>query len=214
MSIIRNSSSQSVWVVETDSHHAFAHILLSGRQSPGGVDADGVKGIDSSINGYSSWWKTPDLTGISTVYDDGRGSLTIACNACFQVPENQFGQVDFLHDPDWGEIVTRPCYFTRTLVDTMGLPDNGSEMNSLRMLRDHLSKSAYGNLLINEYEEASALFLDELYTYPEKDSIIKEVSIPITMEVVDSASKMDYQKAIDAWRKLRSKMESNLKMVD
>ena len=99
---VRNRSSKAVWVVETDSGPAIAHILNPGKISPSGVDTDGVKGVNSSINGYNSWWKLPDLTGLTTIYDNGRGGLTIACNACFKVPEDKFGNIQYRDDPNWG----------------------------------------------------------------------------------------------------------------
>jgi hypothetical protein len=55
---VKNHSSVVLWVVETDTGKAIAHILGPHRKSPENTDADGFKRADGKpIYNHSSWWK-------------------------------------------------------------------------------------------------------------------------------------------------------------
>jgi hypothetical protein len=100
---VRNHSrTKALWVVETDTGSAIAHKLSPGRQSPDGVDADGVKAIDGTlISGHGSWWKVRDIN-TADINDDG-AALSINCLTCSKVGENEFGVVTFDSTEGWGE---------------------------------------------------------------------------------------------------------------
>ncbi|MBW4489959.1 MAG: hypothetical protein KME12_19425 [Trichocoleus desertorum ATA4-8-CV12] len=211
MGIVYNRSSRDVFVVGTDTGSAIAHVLGPGRRSPDNVDIDGVRGRYNQISGWDSWWKIPD-PNLPDILDDG-GNLKIVCSACFRVGDNQFGNITYNYDSGWGLSIAN-CLFTDILVDTMGLADDGSEMNALRSLREYLLTSNYGNSIVREYENASALYINSLSQDSEKSTIVAEIASPIAMEIVEQANKKDYQKAIDAWRKLRSSLEVKLQMLE
>jgi hypothetical protein len=122
MAAIWNYSSYNLWVVETDTGPAIAHLLPSMYRSPFGVDADGVKGYSTSINGYSGWWKTK--AGATADLRDNGGEIALACGGvgvCYQVPDNEFGGGNISYDStnSWGIHVSQapaPCLFTASLV--------------------------------------------------------------------------------------------------
>lgn len=101
--VVRNESTRVVWVVDTDRGYASAHRLAPGRQSPRGLDADGVRTEDRSlIDGHASWWKARDVS--VAVVRDSQAGLTIACIACSAVNDDEFGPVRFDRSgTDWGE---------------------------------------------------------------------------------------------------------------
>jgi hypothetical protein len=101
---VKNHSSRTLWVVETDSGSAIAHKLAGGRQSVGSVDADGFRAIDGTpVDGHTSWVKLVDLS-TADVADQGR-ELTRGCVLCRNVGDNEFGNVTFDNSTGWGE----PC---------------------------------------------------------------------------------------------------------
>lgn len=99
--LVRNYSRKSLWVIETDSGPARAHLLHPGQQSPAGVDADGVKAVDGTpISGHRSWWKLPSVS-TADINQSGTG-LTINCWLGSKVADNEFGAVTFDRSPGWG----------------------------------------------------------------------------------------------------------------
>ena len=105
---VRNHSSKTLWVVETDSGPAKAHKLAPNMKSPSSVDADGVKAVDGTpINGHSSWWKIRDIS-TADIYDNNQnGLLIIRASFKSRVKENKFGEVDYIADSGWGEKLNR-----------------------------------------------------------------------------------------------------------
>jgi hypothetical protein len=102
---VKNHSSRTLWVVETDTGPARAHRLSPGRQSPAAVDADGFREVNRTpIDGHTSWVKINDFS-TADVADAGR-DLTRGCILCSSVGDNQFGNVAFLDGDDWGEPIT------------------------------------------------------------------------------------------------------------
>jgi len=103
-----NESTRELWVVENDraSEQPVAHKLAPNRQSPGDIDADGFRAVDSSVSvdGHRSWVKINDLS-TATVRDRG-ANLTSNCIACRNVGEGEFGTVTFRHTSGWGEPIT------------------------------------------------------------------------------------------------------------
>jgi Leucine-rich repeat (LRR) protein len=101
--IVRNESSKSVWVVETNTGSAIAHILAPGKTSPPHIDADGVKAYDLGVtlSGHTSWWKifSPDTAIIGNLPN---GQLKIFSFAGFKVDEDEFGQVRYDYSSGWG----------------------------------------------------------------------------------------------------------------
>lgn len=98
---VNNRSSHELWVVETDTGPAIAHVLAPGRASPPGIDADGFKaraGIPT--DGHRSWVK---VTSISTAdVTDRDAELTRGCIACYDVGDDEFGPVKYDTTPGWG----------------------------------------------------------------------------------------------------------------
>ncbi len=68
---VKNFSSKSIWVLETDSGSAIAHLLKPMFKSPPSVDADAYKREDGKpIEGHKSWWKIYDSN--AEIFDQGR----------------------------------------------------------------------------------------------------------------------------------------------
>jgi hypothetical protein len=105
---IRNYSSKTLWVVETDSGPAKAHKLSPNMKSPSTVDADGVKTVDGSpIDGHTSWWKIRDIS-TADIYDNNQNSkLTIKASFKSRVKENEFGSVEYKQESGWGEKISK-----------------------------------------------------------------------------------------------------------
>jgi len=98
---VKNHSSHTLWVIETDSGSAIAHQLESGKMSPPEVDADGFKAVDGTpIDGHSSWVKIIDWS-TADVSDKGL-ELERGCYLCGDVGENEFGAVTYDPNPGWG----------------------------------------------------------------------------------------------------------------
>jgi len=103
---VRNHSSKTLWVVETDTGPAVAHKLAPGRQSPGSVDADGFRAVDGTpVDAHTSWVKLIDLS-TADVADSG-DQLTRGCVLCGNVGDNQFGTVTYNDADEWGEPIRR-----------------------------------------------------------------------------------------------------------
>lgn len=99
---VKNHSSKTLWVVETDSGRAIAHKLGPNRQSSRSVDADGFKAVDGTlIDGHGSWVKLVDLS-TADVADQG-SALTRGCILCTNVNDNEFGDVTYDGSSGWGE---------------------------------------------------------------------------------------------------------------
>lgn len=101
---IYNYSSKTLWVVETDTGLAKAHKLAPNMKSPSSVDADGVKSADGTpINEHVAWWKVNDLAN-ADIYDDKQNNqLIIKSSFKRKVEENEFGQVEYIQNANWGE---------------------------------------------------------------------------------------------------------------
>jgi hypothetical protein len=100
--VVKNRSSITLWVVNTDCREAFAYKLAPGYQSPDYCDADGFKSTDgTTVDGHTSWVK---VTSISTadVRDKDGGGLTRGCIACYDVGESEFGRITFSNET-WGD---------------------------------------------------------------------------------------------------------------
>jgi len=70
---VKNFSSKSLWVLETDKGRPIAHILLPMTKSPQTVDVDAFRRKDGgAIEGCSSWWKFYDFSN-AEVYDSSKG---------------------------------------------------------------------------------------------------------------------------------------------
>ncbi len=100
--VVRNDSTHMLWVVDTDTGVAVAHLLAPGRKSPLTLDADGVRSAEKlPIDEHSSWWKARDVS-VAVIHDQD-GSLTLSCIACSAVHEDEFGPVRYDRTPGWGE---------------------------------------------------------------------------------------------------------------
>lgn len=217
MAAIWNNSSQSVWVVDTDTGSAIAHILAPGYRSPIGIDADGVKGYSVSISGHSGWWKTK--AGATASLSNDGGAISIGCGGagyCYIVGDNEFGNISYDSSGGWGSLIgtgPQPCFFTRALVDRMNFADDGDEMESLRELRRYLSSTHYGQVIIEEYEKVSAVLLDSLDSRPDSDAVLDEITEPLITPIIQAAKEKRFQQAIDSWRSLRSNLEQKLSLL-
>lgn len=102
---VKNHSSKTLWVVETDTGHAIAHKLAPGWQSRIAVDADGFRAVDGTpVDGHTSWVK---INNFSTADVSDQGSqLTRGCVICWNVQDNEFGDVTFDQSSSWGEPIT------------------------------------------------------------------------------------------------------------
>lgn len=101
--VIENESKHQLWVVETDSGRAVAHLLAPGRRSPHTVDADGVRCENGApIDAHGSWWKARDISVARVGEDDG--VLSLSCLFCTRVQDDEFGtSVRFDRSAGWGE---------------------------------------------------------------------------------------------------------------
>ena len=91
---VKNYSSKTLWVVETDTNHphgpAIAHLLGARKRTPRGLDADGFKRADGkSIRGHKAWWKVYGHIA-ARVYD--YGEKVAVSGFIVKVPETQFDQ--------------------------------------------------------------------------------------------------------------------------
>jgi hypothetical protein len=105
---ILNLSSKTLWVVETDTGTAIAHLLAPNWRSPPDLDADGVRARDLgvTISNHDSWWKFR-LIEVEVV-DDGLNLRIRRCvaPACYDVGPGEFGDVTYNSDPGWGEEIS------------------------------------------------------------------------------------------------------------
>jgi Leucine-rich repeat (LRR) protein len=102
--VIRNESSRNVWVVETTTGSAIAHILAPRKSSPTTIDADGVKAYDLGVtlSGHTSWWKIYD-PDTAIIGDLPNGQQKIFSFAGFKVEEDEFGRrVTYDYTEGWG----------------------------------------------------------------------------------------------------------------
>ena len=98
---VKNHSTHTLWVVETDTGTAVAHLLAPGYQSPREIDADGFKAVDgTTVDGWSSWVKIRDVS-TADVRDHG-SDLTRGCFFCHNVGPTEFGSVRYDRSPRWG----------------------------------------------------------------------------------------------------------------
>ncbi|MEW6058011.1 MAG: DUF3892 domain-containing protein [Bdellovibrionota bacterium] len=68
---VKNYSSKPIWVVETESGKAIAHLLPPMTKSPPNIDADGFRRVDGKpVQGHKLWWKIYDGSTLE-VFDDG-----------------------------------------------------------------------------------------------------------------------------------------------
>ena len=73
---IKNYSSKSIWVLETDSGKPMAHLLQSFSKSPNKVDADAFRRVDDKpIQNHKSWWKFYDFSTVE-IFDNGNDIKT------------------------------------------------------------------------------------------------------------------------------------------
>lgn len=100
-----NRSSKILWVVETDTGRAIAHKLYPNKQSPRGVDADGVRPVeDIPISGHKSWWKVIDIS--TAEIENSSTGLVIDCLTCRKVENNEFGDIQYDQNENWGESIS------------------------------------------------------------------------------------------------------------
>ena len=103
---VKNHSSKTLWVVETDTGPAIAHKLAAGWQSTSSVDADGFRAVDGMpIDGHTSWVKLIDLSTADVT--DSRGQLARGCILCSSVGDNEFGAVTNNNADGWGEPISK-----------------------------------------------------------------------------------------------------------
>jgi hypothetical protein len=101
---VKNYSSKTLWVVETDSGKAIAHRLAPNRQSPAGVDADGFKAVDGTpIDGHTSWIKVTDLSTADVEFKNGELDAGCWWPFCRKVEDDEFGVVAYDYGQGWGE---------------------------------------------------------------------------------------------------------------
>lgn len=99
---VKNHSTKTLWVVETETGTAVAHKLASRHQSPQAVDADGFRATDgTAIDGHASWIKLVDLS-TADVADRGV-ELTRGCILCKNVGDNEFGNISYENSDNGGE---------------------------------------------------------------------------------------------------------------
>ena|SRR3989344_748834 len=98
---VKNFSSKSFWILETDSGKAIAHQLFPMTKSPDNVDADAFRRTDDQpIEGHKSWWKIYDFS-IAEIYDEKTG-VTISAITKTKVNDKEFGKVTYDETSNWG----------------------------------------------------------------------------------------------------------------
>jgi hypothetical protein len=102
---VKNHSSKTLWVVETDTGPAIAHKLFPGMESPGTVDADGFRAVDGTlVDGHGSWVKINDFSTADV--SNNAAELSRGCILCGNVQDNEFGNVTFDQSTEWGVPIT------------------------------------------------------------------------------------------------------------
>jgi hypothetical protein len=97
---VKNFSSQTLWVLETESGGPIARKLLPGFKTPLNIDTDAFKLIDgNSIEGHKSWWKFYDFSTVE-VFDQGVG-IEVSAITKTAVKEAHFGNPIY-KDEAWG----------------------------------------------------------------------------------------------------------------
>lgn len=100
---VKNFSSKSIWVLETDSGIPIAHLLKPMTKSPPEVDCDAFKREDGlPLDGHSDWWKIYDSN--AEIFDLGK-DVQISVIAKTVVDDKKFVQspAKIKYDKsDWG----------------------------------------------------------------------------------------------------------------
>jgi hypothetical protein len=140
---VKNGSSHTLWVVETDSGSAIAHKLEPGRQSPSSIDADGFKAVDGTpIDGHNSWVK---IVNISTadVKDSGQ-QITRGCIVCSSVGENEFGNITYDNSARWGESMQESRRDASTINLNLAIPGDKAMENKPNVIVKRIEPVADG----------------------------------------------------------------------
>ena len=99
---VKNYSSHSLWVLVSEGEKMNAYQLAPGCESPQDIDADGFKAIDDmSIDGYRGWIKIVDIC--TAEVRNKENELTAKCLFCGNVNDEEFGQINFYEQNDWGK---------------------------------------------------------------------------------------------------------------
>lgn len=98
---IINHSSKALFVIETDSGPAIAHILGPKMKTSNGLDADGFKRADGeTLLRHKHWWKIG--SGFTAnIYQIGSDFL-LPISFAVPVPDQQFGSYTIDRSPGWG----------------------------------------------------------------------------------------------------------------
>jgi hypothetical protein len=111
MGDVSNRSSKTLLVIERETGQALTHCLYSGYDSPGNVDADGVKALDGTpIHNHTSWWKVSGPAG-ATIIDTEGGGLDIARTpiTISPVKDDEFGPYSLESEAPWGTKARGGC---------------------------------------------------------------------------------------------------------
>src|SRR3989339_1530720 len=103
---VKNYSSKKLWVLETNTGVAIAHILLPGQKSPQKIDADAFKRVDGiPVEKHFSWWKFYDFSTVD-VFDDNQ-ELLISVITKRSVDDSEFEgsqrKIQYNKNSNWGE---------------------------------------------------------------------------------------------------------------
>ncbi|MFZ4713134.1 MAG: hypothetical protein ACOYL6_05470 [Bacteriovoracaceae bacterium] len=100
---VKNFSSKSFWVLETETGKPIAHKLLPMTKSPNVIDADAFRRSDGkSIEAHSSWWKFYDFSTLE-IYDNAE-NIKLSIITKTKVTDKEFGPATIIYEDtkSWG----------------------------------------------------------------------------------------------------------------
>lgn len=99
---VKNFSSLSLWVLETETGPPIAHRLLPMMKSPNSIDADAFRRTDNkAIEGHKSWWKIYDFS-TAEIFDE-KNSVRVSSITKTRVNDKEFGDTLIVYDESsWG----------------------------------------------------------------------------------------------------------------
>jgi len=120
---------------------------------------------------------------------------------------------DGLCPPCWekstGKKYEKPsgCFITEACVQTMNLPDNCRELQTLRWFRDnYLKKSKEGRKILKEYYKIAPKIVEEIIRRPDSNKIFKEIFKQIR-KIVSQIEEGDFKNSIKIYERMILKLK-------
>ena len=95
-----------------------------------------------------------------------------------------------------------PCFITTACVEAVGLPDNCTELEAMRYLRDeYLAKSDEGKRMIQEYYEVAPSIVEAIRKDKNSDEVFQDIFKDVK-EIVSLIKIGDSKKAIARYKEM------------